>query len=63
MIVTIFSITGTQVKKRFMWTSRWGKEDLPEEVRTELGLEQTDFRIHKRGFKVQEKGGQGAKYE
>lgn len=36
----MFSVSGTQVKERFMQASRWGKEDLPEEVRTELGLEE-----------------------
>ena len=64
MIITMFSIIGTQVKEKFMWTSRWGKENFPEEVRTELDLEeQTEFRIHKGEFKFQEKGGQGEKCE
>lgn len=34
-------------------------KDLPEEVTNDLGLEeQVEFRIHKGGFKVQERGGQ-----
>lgn len=58
MVVTVFSIVDTQVKERFMWASKWGK-DLPEEVTNDLGLEeQVEFRIHKGGFKVQERGGQ-----
>ena len=61
MIITMFSIIGTQVKEKF---SRWGKENFLEEVRTELDLEeQTEFRIHKGEFKFQEKGGQGEKCE
>ena len=40
MIITMFSIIGTQVKEKFMLTSRWGKENFPEEVRTELDLEE-----------------------
>lgn len=47
------------MKERFMWAHRWGNEDLPEEVRTELGLKEwIEFKIRKRGFKVQERGGQ-----
>ena len=64
MIITMFSVIGIQVKEKFMWTSRWGKENFPEDVRIELYLEElTEFRIHKGEFKFQEKGGQGEKCE